>query len=222
ELDPEQHEVRWRMACCQLEISRYDKALGHFEQIRRRRPDDPEVLVRIARCQHFLGRNKQARDTLDRVLERDPDNGVARRTLGEIALMNSEPDEAERELRQAVDLMPDDYTANWWLHRALKAAGKDEEALSQGRRAGKLKERLDRLSEISTFKLTDRPHDPALHCEMGKLYLEMGHKEMAERWLSSALAQDPRYRPAHAALADLYDARGDKETADEHRRQAAP
>src|SRR5262249_7323423 len=69
ELDPEQHEVRWRMACSQLEISRYDEALAHFEQIRRRRPDDPEVLVRIARCQNFLGKAKPARHDLAAVLD---------------------------------------------------------------------------------------------------------------------------------------------------------
>jgi tetratricopeptide (TPR) repeat protein len=222
ELDAEQLEVRWRLACCLLDVGRYDKALTLFEQVRKRRPDDVEVLVRIARCQNPLGRSKQARELLERVLAQEPENPAALRTRGEIALLNGEIEDAEKWLWKAVRVLPDDYQTNWALHRALTEGGKLEAARKQGARAEVLKKRLERLSEISTRKLPERPHDPALHCEMGLLLLEMGYKDLGEGWLISATQQYKHYRPAHAALADLYAARGDKEKAAHHRLQASP
>jgi len=222
ELDAEQHEVRWRLARCLLDVGRNDEALTLLEQVRKRRPNDPEVLVRIARCQNLLGRSPQARELLDEVLAREPDNGLALRTRGEMALLNGDIEDAEHWLRQAVRVLPEDYQANWALHRALTEAGKVPEARRQGARARELEQRLERLAEIGTRKLSERPHDPALHCEMGELLLAMGHKDLGERWLLSALEQNRDYRPAHAALARVYDAKGDKEKAEYHRRRAAP
>src|SRR5262249_27675486 len=152
----------------------------------------PEVLVRIARCQNMLGRSKPASEILDAVLARHPGHALALRTRGEIALMNGQVKEAERWLRQALAAMPDDHLTNYALHKALKGTGKDEEARIQGDRDEMLKKRLDQLSELSTRKMSERPHDPALHCELGKLLLSMGHKDLGEQWLLSALNQDPR------------------------------
>ena len=83
-----------------------------------------------------------------------------------------------------------------------------------------MKERLERLAEISTRQMSARPHDPALHCELGTLLLGLGHRELGERWLLSALKQDGHYRPAHVVLADYYRVKGDAEKAEYHRRQA--
>ena len=57
---------------------------------------------------------------------------------------------------------------------------------------------------------------------MAMLLLRTGDAKLAERWLNSALSLDAAYRPAHAALADLYDQQGQKDLAAEHRRQASP
>jgi hypothetical protein len=70
--------------------------------------------------------------------------------------------------------------------------------------------------------MAQKPHDPALHAELGALLIEMGHAKVGENWLHSALRLEPACRPAHAALADLYQARGDSVRAAFHRRQARP
>ena len=67
-----------------------------------------------------------------------------------------------------------------------------------------------------------RPRDPALHCELGRLFLERGNRPAAERWLLSAVQLDPHYRPAHEALAAFYEEQGDAEKAAQHRREAQP
>ena len=80
-----------------------------------------------------------------------------------------------------------------------------------------MKKQLQRLREISEEQLTARPHDPALHCELGQLLLDLGRTDIGLNWLRSALEQDPRYRPAHAALAEYFQRQGDPEKAAYHR-----
>jgi Tfp pilus assembly protein PilF len=74
---------------------------------------------------------------------------------------------------------------------------------------------------LSSRKLSERPLDPALHYEMGVLLLRNGNAGAAKGWLLSALSLAPDYRPAHAALADVYRREGDETRAAEHRRRAA-
>jgi predicted Zn-dependent protease len=222
EVDPSRDEVRRPLAAGLVEVGRYEEALGHLEYVRQREPDDPEVLVRLARCRSGLGQGGQARELLDRVLKEHPDDGPALRTLGEIDLQEGKPEEAEVVLRQAVRLLPNDYRAQWALYQALqRQEGKAAEAQAQMARAELLKERNERLAEIRTRKMSQDPHNPALHCELGTLLLSLGYKEVGESWLLSALHEKADYAPAHKALADYYEEQGDPEKAAYHRQEAA-
>ena len=102
----------------------------------------------------------------------------------------------------------------------LPARSRTEEAKEQLKAADEVKAKAERLGELTSRKLSEQPLDPALHCEMGVLLLRDGHKSTGESWLHSALRLDPNYQPAHAALADFYQAQGDEARAAEHRRQA--
>ena len=220
DLDPERTEARRRLALCLLDQGKYGEALPYLEEVRKRQPGDADVRVSIARCQNMVGEEQQARETLDAVLAEHPKHGLALRTRGQLALRSGQAGEAEKWLREAVRLLPDDYQASWSLYQALQAQHRDADAKAQLARAEQLKERLERLAEISTRQMSARPHDPALHCELGTLLLGLGHRELGERWLLSALKQDGRYRPAHAALAEYYKTQGDTEKTEYHRQQA--
>src|SRR5205823_8745018 len=101
ERDPEQDEIRWRLALCLLETGQYSEALKHFEEMARRKPGDVEVNVRLARCQYLMGERPKSRKLLQSVLDEQPDNGTALRTRGQINLMDGRIDEAEGGLRHA-------------------------------------------------------------------------------------------------------------------------
>jgi predicted Zn-dependent protease len=222
ELDPTRADARRLLAIGLVELGRYDEALAHLEYVRQRQPDDPEVLVRLARCQSGLGQGKQARELLDNRLKAHPDDGLALRTLGEINLQESRPAEAEAALRRAVRVLPNDYRAQWSLYQALqRQEGKTAAADAQLARADQIKERTERLAEIRTRKMSQDPHNPALHCELGTLLLGLGQKELGERWLLSALNEKPDYAPAHQALAAYYEEQGDAEKAAYHRQEAS-
>jgi tetratricopeptide (TPR) repeat protein len=222
ERDPGRGEARWRLVLCLLDAGSYDEALPHLEHLDRQRPDDPDVRVRLARCHSLLGRDEQARQILDAVLEGHPEHGLALRTRGQFALVDRQPAEAERWLRRAVKVWPDDYQAQWLLFRSLQDQNKADQARAQRRVAEEVKNRAERLGELTSRQLTINPLDPALHYEMGVLLLRSGHEDTAAGWLLSALRLDPNHGPAHAALADYYERRGDPGRAAEHRRRAGP
>jgi hypothetical protein len=116
--------------------------------------------------------------------------------------------------------MPTDYRANFALAEVLRDRRKDSQARARFARAERLKDLSERLAEITTRHMSDRPHDLALHSELGALLIQMGHAELGKRWLLGALQKDPDCRAAHAALADYYQSKGDAEKAAEHRRLA--
>jgi tetratricopeptide (TPR) repeat protein len=220
ELDPERPEVRWWLAVALVNIGRYDEAVRHLEILRQRHPENVEILVRLAICRHRMGRSREARSLLDVALARHPCHGLALFTRGEMAQMNGQLPEAEQWLRQAVRALPYDYKAHWIFTECLRRQGKTEEAEAVENYANRLKDRWARLEEITSHQMSQRPNDPALHWELGKLMRELGRPEIGKNWLLSALRLDEHYVPALTALADYFEKQGDAVLAADYRRQA--
>jgi tetratricopeptide (TPR) repeat protein len=218
--DPTHAATRWYLALSLMEARRWSEAVPHLEELRAWRPQDPEILVRLAACHHLLGRAEPARVLLDTVLAEHPAHGLALRTRGQVEMADGSPAEAEKWLRQALAVLPHDYQTFWALYRALLRQDKTAEANVCMLRATEEEDRATRLGDLLTHQMSGRPLDPALHCELGVLLLQIDQKEEGAGWLLSALRLDAGYRPAHAALADYYQARGDASRAADHRRQA--
>jgi tetratricopeptide (TPR) repeat protein len=220
ELDPERNDARWNLAVALLAIGRYQEADGHLRILRRLRPDDEEVLVRLAVCNHRMGRPREARPLLDAVLARQPDHGLALLTRAQMALSDGDLPESEKWLRQALSARPKDFKANWLLAECLQKQERVKEAEAQRAVAEKIRERLDRQSEITGRLISENPDDPSLPCELGKILLELDDPKHAEIWFHSALRLDEHYVPALNALADYYQQRGDMDRAEEYRLRA--
>lgn len=74
------------------------------------------------------------------------------------------------------------------------------EADAEAARAKRLQGLIERLAEVTQRRMSANPYDPALHCEVGTLLIELGHREVGRGWLLSALRLDPNCRGARAAL----------------------
>jgi Flp pilus assembly protein TadD len=200
ELEPQRDAAQRGLALCLTETAHWNEAAGYWEALQRRHPADTDVRVNLARCWGHLGQAQQAKQELLAVLQEHPDHVLALSSLGSLLLQEQQPEEAEKWLRRAVQVSPQDYQSRWFLYRALQRQDKTAEAESQLDQADQLEHRWQRLSKITEQQLLDRPHDAALQAELGVLLLQLGFEEAGRNWLLSALQEDPNCAAARAAL----------------------
>lgn len=220
ELDPERTEARWWLARALISIGRYHEANRELEIYGRSHAQDAEVQVHRAICLWRLDRSEEARSLLDSVLAKQPEDGLALLTRGQMLLSEERYAEAEPWLRQAVRVLPYDLRPQNALWECLRQQGRTEEAETQRERTDALRDLRNQQSDILTRLMQQRPDDPALHCKLGTLYIQLGAAQVGEQWLHSALRLDAHYKPALEALAKIYRERGDNERAEDYRRQA--
>jgi tetratricopeptide (TPR) repeat protein len=193
-------------------------AAVEYERLRRLQADNPEVLLGLARCRFNLNEADEARRLLDDLLEHHPEHAAALLERGRLALHAGELAEAEKRLRQAAAVAsPCESEPHHLLNQCLAAEHKDEEA----RRS------LDRLRECEANALhgerlihqaNREPHNVALRCEIARDLLQLGREQDGVSALFLVLEQQPRYAPAHAALADYFERSGQPDRAARHRR----
>ncbi len=219
ELDPQRTEARWWLAQALIAIGRYNEAYRELEIYGRSHAHDVDVQVHRAICLRLMERTEEARSLLDGVLAEHPQHGLALLTRGQLLMSQERYAEAEPWLRQAVGVLPYDLKGHNALWESLRQQGKTEEAEAQRERTDALRDLNNQRSDILTRLMQQRPDDPALHCKLGTLYLQLGSPQVGEAWLLSALRLDAHYKPALEALAKYYQDRGDSERAEGYRRE---
>jgi predicted Zn-dependent protease len=218
QLDPEHDTARMRLATLLMDLLKYAEALPHLERLRRRQPDNLAAAVLLARCLDHLGRQGEAIPLLEEVLARQPHFPPALAERARLALAQAGPARAEAWLREALAQEPGNLQLRYLLIQCVFQSGRHGEAEAERRRLVKLKADLDRLEKITTTEMQQRPHDPALHHEIGLILLEVGRPEEAVQWLHRALKESPPYVPAHRALAEYYQQVGNQEGVTYHSR----
>ncbi|MBX9623480.1 MAG: tetratricopeptide repeat protein, partial [Gemmataceae bacterium] len=221
-LDPGRTADRLRLALALIEEGKAADAAPHLRRVRAERPGDREVAVYLA---FALGRARaegEARALLDGVLAADPDHVPALAGRARLDLDTDRPADAERYARRVLDLAPQNRQAVMVLHQALIAQGREAEADRAKARLLELEEQLKHYYDLANRQIPGRPNDPALLTELGDVLRQMGRPAEAAGWWRRAVEADPRYAPAHRALADYLDAAGRPDEAAEHRRQAGP
>jgi predicted Zn-dependent protease len=216
EISPERDNVRLRIGEILVQKNRPAEALSHLQQVHRRRPQDPDVVVPLARCQRQLGKLEDAERLLSEVLDAYPHHSLALSEQGMVSLAANKPKQAEELLRRAIQYGPQDRQVLYNLYQCLEQIDKKEEAAKIQARLQKMEDDLIRMTKIMQDVLK-RPHDAALRCEVGQIFLRNGFKDDGLHWLSTALQEDPNHQPTHQTLAEYFDQRGDKELAEKHR-----
>jgi tetratricopeptide (TPR) repeat protein len=215
-LNPADDDVRLRVGEILEQTRHPDEALAHFQELRQRRPDNPQVLLGLVRCLHQLGQDAEARRLLDPLLAGHADDAQLLGERGRLALAAGDAAEAEGWLRRAADRAPHDRQINYGLYECLHRLGKKDDARRVGDRLKRLEEDERRMGEIAR-ELLRRPHDAALRCEGGMIFLRNGMSEDGLDWLRTALHEDPGHRPAHVALAEYYEEHARPDLAAPHR-----
>jgi tetratricopeptide (TPR) repeat protein len=211
----EQDSIRLRLAQLLLQKARPREAARHFEVIRERQPTSPEVLLGLARCRRQLKDPAGARQLLDSLLARHPDDGQALGERGRLALDQGDRRRAEQWLRQAAARCPHDQQILHNLYTCLEAAGKKTEAEPYWARLNQIKADQQRMRGLMKAIMRS-PDDAELRYQIGQIFLRNGLMDDGQRWLTSALANNPHHAGAHRALADYYRTSGRPELAAPH------
>jgi tetratricopeptide (TPR) repeat protein len=219
-LDPEYDEARLELARnLLLRALKPDEALPHLERLRRHQPHNLEIAVDLARSLTALDRAGEAEQLLKEVLDQEPTHAAALAERGRLALEGRRPTEAEEWLRQSLSVEPHAREVIYLLHQSLEAQGKRTEAAVERVRLEQLEADL-KLLEEKIAAVGQFPADALARYEVGVICLRNGQDEEGLRWLQGALELDPKHTATHAALAELFERRGNRAEAARHRRLA--
>ncbi len=127
EIDPEHFQARLSLAFFMLQQNPKEAAI-HLERLHRRDPGNQSLSFYLASVLRNLGEVDEARRLLEEMLASDPNQPSALAELGELDMDADHIESAERLLRRAQGLAPDDPGINLSLSRALNRAGKTSEA----------------------------------------------------------------------------------------------
>jgi tetratricopeptide (TPR) repeat protein len=201
ELHPDSAQARRKLAETLLIAGTPGEALEQYEWLAERRPGQPEVQLGLARCRRRLGQTEEARRLLDSLVTGGSEDGEVLWERGQVELDDGRAAEAEGWLRKAVRARPYDRRVAYSLSRCLLALARREEADKVSARVAGLDADVRRLEQVRQAVL-ERPHDAALRCEGGRIFLRNGEREEGLRWLRLALRLDPACQAARHALAE--------------------
>jgi TolB-like protein/DNA-binding winged helix-turn-helix (wHTH) protein/Tfp pilus assembly protein PilF len=130
----------------------------------------------------------KARAAATKALEIDPEQAEAHASLGLVLWeYDWKRNDAERELRRAIELSPGYATAHQWLAEMLAEQGRAEEAWHE----------IQRAQELDPLSL-------AIATDLGLLSYYQRDYEAAVVYLRAALAMDPNFHQASLALGFVY------------------
>jgi tetratricopeptide (TPR) repeat protein len=219
ELAPDLFPVRLRVAEMLLEDKQAPEALPHLERLYRQAPNDPHVQARLGMCRFLQGRAEEARQLMEAAVVHLPRDPALLVHLAKLDLQEGRAAEAERWLRVILKTEASDTEALYVMVSALQVQGRSEESaavLKDYERASALVERINKLLTEVADSNTARADD---YAEMGSKLIQIGREQLGEYWLQQALEREPDHQPAHKALADHYEKKGDQEMAATHRRR---
>ncbi|MDB5312054.1 MAG: tetratricopeptide repeat protein [Gemmataceae bacterium] len=219
DIDPDLTAVRLRLAEMMLADNQPADARPHLERLRTQFPDRADIQARLGQC--LLGQNEreEARRLMTAAVEKLPDDPALLLTLGKLDLQDGRAAEAESWLRRALTVDPADTEAQYTLASSLQFQGRQDEAAAMFRRSEQNKVLLERANQLLRDEADHPSTGPDVPTRIGEILIRVGQERLGLYWLDQALIRDPRHEPAHRALAEYYEGKGEQEKAEKHRRQ---
>jgi predicted Zn-dependent protease len=179
-------------------------------------PGDRKLTGMMAEIRRARGDDAEAGRILDELIRADPNDYAALQARGILYDETGHPDQAIPLLRRVFDEAPNrKRPAGYPLAVALEKVGQKDEAkkvLTEVRRQQDV--------ELAGEAMKTQPDNLALHVQLAEDLLRAGHTNDGLAVLDQVLRRDPKFAPAHRALADYFERAGKPELAAEHRRLA--
>jgi tetratricopeptide (TPR) repeat protein len=220
-LDPENGEARLRLAQVLLLTTEYQEAAKVLTPLCEREPDNPVAAMALAQAKASLGLTPEAVQILDRLVARFPNDAPVLLERARLALQLNQPAQAEGWLRHAAELVPSDYQVHFTLLRALRQQRKEDQARAIEETVRRLEKESHELDDLMD-QFRERPYDPTIRCEIGRVCLRQGNNQQAFHWLKSAHRIAPGHALANQLLAEYYERIGQPAQAAPYRLAARP
>jgi len=199
ELSPQDINPLILMGNINYELTHYDDALRYYQKALRMSPDDPSLLYNTALALFKKGERFQALEYLKKAGEQDRLGEVAYRSysrLGAEYLESNMFDLAEKYLKQASDMRPQDGAARYNLGVAYLRQNKSREALKEF-------EEAERLSQDNTGILE----------QIGESYFSMKEYDRSLRSYEKVLETKGRDVKVLSRIGEIHYSKGDLERA---------
>ncbi|HEY7331276.1 MAG TPA: tetratricopeptide repeat protein [Gemmataceae bacterium] len=217
--DPTLDEARLSLCDALMQLGSFEEAQPHVEYLCARLPDNPKVQVYLARIRDRQGQSEQAERILEGVLAQQSHYAPALLDRGILALRAGQFVEAEKYLREAVQLDPSDYQAHDRLAFCLEQNNKEAEADKEREHLKQMVKDMQEIQALAKGQLEQSPHDADLHYQIGMISMRAGSVAEGLRWLNSALRENPNHQGARKALMEYYQRKGDLGKAREHQQK---
>lgn len=215
ELEPNDPQLTRTLVSVAFEAGSMDVAEKLVRELIASQPGNPGFRVTLASILRGRGDGAGSVAILDEVIRDQPTFTPA---LADRAAAYEESGEPAKAIPLLREVLKSDKqrqrSAGYRLSIALERNGQHDEAK-------KVLDEVRRLQDVSTAEeaMKNQPGDPGLRVRLGAALLAAGHLDDGVRMVSSAFGLDPRFAPAHQALAEHYEKTGQPAKAAEHRRQ---
>jgi len=193
DLDPNHPEALFRLAQIEQSSGSFDEALARYEKIREKNPEHLGTAMIIAALLEKKGEHDKAKAIYEEVLKKDPDSSAAGNNL---AFYYAEHEPTSENLAKAEELIEP------LIQKHKNSPHILDTAAWVYYRQGKYEKARDLLISVE-----DKSRDmPSINYHLGMIYLELGEKKEAEKYLRLALKSEtpfPEKETAQNALHSL-------------------
>jgi Flp pilus assembly protein TadD len=209
---PKYVRPRTSLADMLFKSRRYREAAIEYAILLEQQPGTIVPLLGLASSYDRMGDLDKARPLMRQLEEQYPDDSAAVLECGRFALVEKRTADAERFLRRAAELTPNDNEVHRQLGMCLEQLGKHDESDYHLARCREIEADLSRL-EKALESMIKTPNDPKPRREAGEICLRNGQVSEGLRWLQGALDLVPNDKATRKILADYYASQGDQERA---------
>ena len=216
-------------------VSAYQEALTPAQNYVRIKPADPEGHLLLGAVYRGLGEYSKAEPELQRAVAGNANEFQSRYQLGFVLARLDKPKEALFHLKKAVQLKPEDSSAQFQLSAVLRALGDSKQATEVADQFKKAKEKEFKVSQLAAqgnkanqYLNSGQPAQAAaVYREMLQMEPDNAHTYYnlalaleaandtngAQEALEKAVSVDPKMALARSELGRVYLARGDVQSA---------
>ena len=190
--------VRTELAECLYEAGKYEEMDKLLEEC----PLNAATRTLSAQSQHVRGDASKAMQLVDQAIAMDPKHLPAQLLKATIQIEQAQLQEAVTTLRATVADYPQDHRVHFKLSQALAKLGETADAEKYAAESTRLRDLRAHFADLHS-QASEDSSNADVRFQLGITAEQLGLVDLANTWLSAALALDPRHEKAQAALSEF-------------------